>query len=121
MMAARPAGDLRQIKKSVRARRLQGARRMKEELSLAVLLLGGDEMLLGSLKSWREGASSDEDVLADLRNWNEAKMLEMKEWPPSMSGPDLESARSPPVHGRGRAVPPHTGRHRGDPRRPCFT
>jgi len=28
-------------------------------------------------------------VLADLRNWNEAKLLELKEWLPSMEGAEF--------------------------------
>ena len=29
-----------------------------------------------------------------MRNWNEAKVLEMKEWLATMSGAELEEARS---------------------------
>jgi hypothetical protein len=32
-------------------------------------------------------------VCADLHNWNEAKLLEMKEWVTTMSGSELESAQ----------------------------
>ena len=29
----------------------------------------------------------------DLRNWNEAKLLEMKEWLPTMTGVELEDVQ----------------------------
>jgi len=62
------------------------------ELYLAMLLLGADEMLLASLAAWRAGAD-DEALVADLANWNEAKVLEMKEWLATMTGHELEAAR----------------------------
>ncbi len=52
---------------------------VKLELYRAFHSLGADEILLGTLKSWCQGAP-DADVLADLRNWNEVKNLEVKEW-----------------------------------------
>ena len=71
-------------------------RELRQELYLSLLLLGADPMLLGALETWREGAD-EQDVLADVRNWNEAKRLEMKEWLATMSG------------GRARASPqPHS-------------
>ena len=57
-----------------------------------MLLLGADEMLLASLAAWRDGAD-DEALVTDLANWNEAKVLEMKEWLATMSGEELEAAR----------------------------
>ena len=55
-----------------------------------MVLLGADEVLLGGIASWRDG-TTERDVLADLRNWNEAKLLELKEWLPSMEGPELHT------------------------------
>jgi hypothetical protein len=68
-------------------------RELRQELYLSLLLLGADSMLLGALETWREGAE-ERDVLADVRNWNEAKLAEMKEWLATMSGPELDEARS---------------------------
>jgi hypothetical protein len=62
------------------------------ELYLSLVLLGADEMLLSSLAARRDGAD-DEALVAELANWNEAKMLEMKEWLATMSGVELEAAR----------------------------
>lgn len=35
----------------------------------------------------------EKDVLADLRNWNEAKVLGMKEWLTTLTGSELETAQ----------------------------
>ena len=67
-------------------------RNLRMELYLSLLLLGADSLLLGALANWRDG-TDDRDVLADLRNWNEAKLLEMKEWVPTMTGSELGSAQ----------------------------
>jgi len=67
-------------------------RDLRFELYLALLLLGADPMLLGSLAAWRDGV--DDALIADLANWNEAKVLEMKEWLATMSGEELEAAQS---------------------------
>jgi hypothetical protein len=67
-------------------------RDVSQELYLSLVLLGADAMLLGALEAWRDGASESE-LLADLRNWNDAKVLEMKEWLPTMTGTELEAAR----------------------------
>jgi hypothetical protein len=67
-------------------------RDVRLELCLALVLLGADEMLLGTLHARREGADEGE-LLVDLRNWNDAKVLEMKEWLSTMSGAELEVAR----------------------------
>jgi len=67
-------------------------RDVRMELYFSLVLLGADEMLLGALHAWRRGV--DEGVLlADLRNWNGAKVLEMKEWLSTMTGAELEAAR----------------------------
>jgi hypothetical protein len=66
-------------------------RDLRLELYLALLLLGADEMLLASLRAWRE-AADDDALVADLANWNEAKVLEMKEWLATMSGEQLDAA-----------------------------
>jgi hypothetical protein len=68
-------------------------RELRQELYLSLILLGADSMLRGALETWREGAD-EKDVLADVRNWNEAKLLEMEEWLATMSGAELEEARS---------------------------
>jgi hypothetical protein len=61
-------------------------RELREELYLSFLLLGADAMLLGALDN-----ADPQDLLADLRNWNEAKLSELKEWLPTMSGSRLEA------------------------------
>ena len=61
-------------------------RELRDEIYLSFLLLGADAMLLGTLDN-----ADARDLLSDLRNWNEAKLLEMKEWLPSMSGSRLEA------------------------------
>jgi hypothetical protein len=65
-------------------------REIREEIYRSLVLLGADELLLGSIASWR-GGTTEPDVLADLRNWNEAKLLELKEWLPSMEGSELHT------------------------------
>ena len=67
-------------------------RDVRLELCLALVLLGADEMLRGTLHARREGADESE-LLVDLRNWNDAKVLEMKEWLSTMTGAELEAAR----------------------------
>ena len=62
------------------------------EIYLALLLLGAEPMLLAAIASWRDGMP-EKDVLADLRNLNEAKRMEMKEWLSTMTGPELEAAQ----------------------------
>jgi hypothetical protein len=68
-------------------------RDLRFELYLALLLLGADPMLLGSLAAWRDSAD-DGALVVDLANWNEAKVLEMKEWLPTMTGEELEAAQA---------------------------
>ena len=65
---------------------------LRLELYLALLLLGADEMLLASLAAWREGTDGDA-LVADLANWNEAKVLEMKEWLATMTDGELDATR----------------------------
>lgn len=65
-------------------------REIREEIYRSMVLIGADELLLGSIASWRDG-TAEPDVLADLRNWNEAKLLELKEWLSSMEGPELHA------------------------------
>jgi hypothetical protein len=62
------------------------------ELYRSLVLLGADPILLGALEAWRQGLD-EQDLLADLHNWNDAKALEMKEWLATMSGAELDSAR----------------------------
>lgn len=68
-------------------------RKLRQELSLALVLLGADEVLLGAVRAWRDGAE-DPETLADLRNWNEAKRAEFEEWLPTMNGAELEAAQA---------------------------
>ena len=63
-------------------------RQLKDQIYRSMVLLGADEVLLGAMAAWRDGVP-ERDVLADLRNWNEAKLLELKEWLPSMEGPEF--------------------------------
>ena len=68
-------------------------RDVRLELYLSLVLLGADPMLRGALEAWREELD-EHDLLADLRNWNEAKVLERKEWLPTMSAAELEASRA---------------------------
>jgi hypothetical protein len=61
---------------------------LRDEIYRSMVLLGADELLLGAMASWNNGVP-ERDVLADLRNWNDAKLLELKEWLPSMAGAEL--------------------------------
>lgn len=70
----------------------EAERGIRGELYRSLLLLGADPMLLASAASWASGAQ-DEEVLADVRNWNEAKLLEMKEWLPTMTGQQFEAVQ----------------------------
>jgi hypothetical protein len=67
-------------------------RDVRNEIYLSLLLLGAEPMLLAAVASWRDGLE-DRDVCADLRNWNEAKLLEMKEWVTTMNASELESVQ----------------------------
>jgi len=64
-------------------------RELRHELYLALLLLGADEMLLGTVRAWCEGVD-ERAARAELRNWNEAKLSEIKEWLPTMTGAERE-------------------------------
>ena len=61
---------------------------VRQELYRSLLLLGADPMLLASIESME-----DKELLADLRNWNEAKLAELTEWLPTMDGEQLEAVR----------------------------
>lgn len=61
---------------------------VRTELYLALLLLGADAMLLGAIESME-----DKDLLVDLRNWSEARLAELQEWLPTMSGEQLEEVQ----------------------------
>ena len=65
-------------------------RDIRTEIYLALLLLCAEPMLLAAMLAWRDGVD-DKDTLADLRNWNEAKLLELKEWLPTMTEGELEA------------------------------
>ena len=60
---------------------------LRQELRLTLALLGADPLLLGTLD-----AAGDRELAAELRNWNEAKLAELKEWLPTMSGDELAGA-----------------------------
>ncbi len=61
---------------------------VRHELYLALLLLGADPMLLASIES-----THDKELIADVRNWNEARLAELKEWLPTMDGEQLEAVQ----------------------------
>ena len=65
-------------------------RDIRTEIYLALVLLGAEPMLLSAVAALRAGVD-DQDTLADLRNWNEAKLLELKEWLPTMTEGELET------------------------------
>ena len=62
------------------------------EIYLSLLLLGAEPMQLAAVASWRDGID-DKETLADLRNWNEAKLLELKEWLPTMTEAEAEAVQ----------------------------
>jgi hypothetical protein len=68
-------------------------RDLRLELYLSLLLLGADPMLLSALAAWRDGIE-EKEMLAELHNWNEAKLLEMKEWLSTMGSSELEAAQA---------------------------
>jgi hypothetical protein len=61
---------------------------VRQELYLSLLLLGGDPTLLAAMET-----VDDKELLADLRNWNEAKLAELKEWLPTMDGEQREAVQ----------------------------
>lgn len=63
-------------------------REVRQELYFSLLLLGADPLLLGTIER-----TDDQELLTDLRNWNEAKLAELQEWLPTMSGEPLEDAQ----------------------------
>jgi hypothetical protein len=63
-------------------------REVRQELYFSLLLLGADPLLLGAIER-----TDDPELLTDLRNWNEAKLAELREWLPTMSGGPLEDAQ----------------------------
>lgn len=50
-------------------------RKIIGELYRALVLLGADNELLGTIRSWG-GSLPDEDVLANLKGWNQATLKE---------------------------------------------
>ena len=63
-------------------------RHVRSELYLSLLLLGADPLLLGAIES-----TDDRELLTDLRNWNEAKLAELKEWLPTTGGEELDAVQ----------------------------
>jgi len=63
-------------------------REVRQELYFSLLLLGADPLLLGTIER-----TDDQELLTDLRNWNEAKLAELREWLPTMSGEPLEDTQ----------------------------
>ena len=63
---------------------------LKAEIHRTLTLLHPDPILLGVIEAWCAGAE-DAQVVADLRNWNEAKALELEEWLPTLTGKDHEA------------------------------
>jgi hypothetical protein len=64
---------------------------LRKELYLTLLLHGADPMVLATVAAW-DDSMEDSDVLKDLRNWNEAKLLELREWLPSVPEHEREAA-----------------------------
>jgi hypothetical protein len=64
---------------------------IRRELYLTLLLLGAEPMLLAGVAAWRDVENTDS--LRDLRNWNEAKLLELKEWLSTLTEHDAEAVR----------------------------
>lgn len=54
------------------------SREIKSELYRALVLLGADNGLLGAVGSWGESLP-DEEVLQNLKGWNEATLQETRE------------------------------------------
>lgn len=52
-------------------------REIMDEIYRALVLLGAESDLLGVIGSWRESLPN-EDVLAEIRAWNEATLRESK-------------------------------------------
>jgi hypothetical protein len=69
---------------------MSASEEIKSEIHRTVLLLHPDPILRGVLESWCAGAK-DEEVLVDLKNWNEAKSLEMHEWLTTLTGKELDA------------------------------
>ena len=65
---------------------------LKAEIYRTLVLLHPDPILEKILEAWCAGAD-DAEVLTDLRNWNEAKCLEMEEWLSTLTGRDLEAVQ----------------------------
>ena len=54
------------------------------------------------MDAWRDG--EDRDILADLRNWNDAKALELKEWLATMPESERQAVQERlRLHERARA------------------
>jgi hypothetical protein len=68
-------------------------REVRQELYFSLLLLGADPLLLGAIER-----TGDQELLTDLRNWNEAKLAELREWLPTMDGEPLEDAQRRIAH-----------------------
>lgn len=66
---------------------------IKAEIYRTLLLLHPDPILVKTIESWCAGAD-DAAVLTELRNWNEAKSLEMEEWLPTLTGRDHDAVQS---------------------------
>jgi len=66
-------------------------RAVRRELYLTLLLLGAEPMLLASVAAWRD--MEDRETLKDLRNWNEAKLLELREWLSTLTEHEAETVR----------------------------
>jgi hypothetical protein len=64
----------------------------QSELFRTLTLLHPDPILMKTLESWCAGAP-DAEVAEGLRNWNEAKYLELQEWMPTLGGQDLEAVQ----------------------------
>jgi hypothetical protein len=65
---------------------------IKLELYRTILLLTADPILLKTIEAWCAG-TPDAEAIQELRNWNEAKSLELQEWVSTLSGQDLQAVQ----------------------------
>jgi hypothetical protein len=81
-----PTGTL-----TARAERMDPGAAIRKELYLTLLLHGADPIVLGTVEAWGD-SMDDSEVLKDLRNWNEAKRLELQEWLATLTDQERQAA-----------------------------
>ena len=78
---------------------------LKAELYRTMLLLSSDPILIRTVESWCAGAP-DAELVEGLRNWNEAKSLELQEWLSSLTGKEQEAVQKKLAEYRASAQSP---------------